>query len=95
MNFGLLPGFDVGELSEDGPDDFEGLDASAAHIANLLSTEPADGKSCICLHHSVCITFSELHNFKFDIFHMKKIIIRKKAYRSFTLQLLHLDKNVD
>ncbi|KZV56075.1 acyl-protein thioesterase 2-like [Dorcoceras hygrometricum] len=37
-------GFDVGELSEDGPDDFEGLDASAAHIANLLSTEPADIK---------------------------------------------------
>ncbi|KAI9161218.1 hypothetical protein LWI28_015525 [Acer negundo] len=34
--------FDVGELSEDGPDDWEGLDASAAHIANLLSTEPAD-----------------------------------------------------
>ncbi|RYQ96122.1 hypothetical protein Ahy_B08g091664 isoform B [Arachis hypogaea] len=25
-------------------DDWEGLDASAAHIANLLSTEPADGK---------------------------------------------------
>ncbi|GAB4850101.1 hypothetical protein Ancab_029400 [Ancistrocladus abbreviatus] len=27
-----------------GTDDFEGLDASAAHIANLLSTEPADVK---------------------------------------------------
>ncbi|KAL5575628.1 hypothetical protein UlMin_017327 [Ulmus minor] len=36
--------FDVGELSEEGPDDWEGLDASAAHIANLLSTEPADVK---------------------------------------------------
>ncbi|CAL5339011.1 unnamed protein product [Camellia sinensis] len=34
--------FDVRELSEDSPDDFEGLDASVAHIANLLSTEPAD-----------------------------------------------------
>ncbi|KAF7123761.1 hypothetical protein RHSIM_Rhsim12G0193600 [Rhododendron simsii] len=34
--------FDVGELSEDSPDDFEGLDASATHIANLLSGEPAD-----------------------------------------------------
>jgi len=33
----------MGELSEDGPDDWEGLDASASHIANLLSTEPADG----------------------------------------------------
>lgn len=36
--------FDVGEISEDGPDDFEGLDASAAHIANFLSTEPASIK---------------------------------------------------
>ncbi|CAA7409910.1 unnamed protein product [Spirodela intermedia] len=36
--------FDVGELSEDGPDDVEGLDASAAHVANLLSTEPSDIK---------------------------------------------------
>ncbi|KAI3982051.1 hypothetical protein MKX01_018957 [Papaver californicum] len=36
--------FDVGELSEDGPDDIEGLDASAAHVANLLSTEPNDIK---------------------------------------------------
>ncbi|GER44139.1 alpha/beta-Hydrolases superfamily protein [Striga asiatica] len=36
--------FDVGELSEDSPDDFEGLDGSASHIANLLSTEPADIK---------------------------------------------------
>ncbi|KAM7475919.1 hypothetical protein LguiB_023162 [Lonicera macranthoides] len=36
--------FDVGELSEDGPDDIEGLDASVTHIANLLSTEPADIK---------------------------------------------------
>ncbi|XP_072966139.1 uncharacterized protein [Typha angustifolia] len=36
--------FDVGDLSEEGPDDVEGLDASAAHVANLLSTEPADIK---------------------------------------------------
>ncbi|KAM7260284.1 hypothetical protein ACFE04_016025 [Oxalis oulophora] len=36
--------FDVGDLSEDGPDDLEGLDASAAHVANLLSTEPRDVK---------------------------------------------------
>lgn len=36
--------FDVAEISEDSPDDLEGLDASAAHIANLLSTEPADVK---------------------------------------------------
>ena len=37
-----ISGFDVGDLSEDGPEDLEGLDASAAHVANLLSTEPAD-----------------------------------------------------
>ncbi|XP_031473457.1 uncharacterized protein LOC116245959 isoform X1 [Nymphaea colorata] len=36
--------FDVGDLSEEGPADVEGLDASAAHVANLLSTEPADIK---------------------------------------------------
>lgn len=36
--------FDVGEISEDGPDDVEGMDATAAHIANLLSTEPTDIK---------------------------------------------------
>lgn len=35
-------GFDVGDLSESGPEDIEGMDASAAHIANLLSAEPAD-----------------------------------------------------
>lgn len=34
----------MGEISEDLHDDTEGLDASAAHIANLLSTEPTDGK---------------------------------------------------
>ncbi|KAK9274372.1 hypothetical protein L1049_019186 [Liquidambar formosana] len=36
--------FDVGEISEDASVDLEGLDASAAHVANLLSTEPADIK---------------------------------------------------
>ncbi|KAG5020082.1 hypothetical protein AAZX31_06G203400 [Glycine max] len=45
--FGGFPStawFDVGDISEDAPDDLEGLDASAAHVANLLSTEPADIK---------------------------------------------------
>ncbi|EXB37900.1 Acyl-protein thioesterase 2 [Morus notabilis] len=37
-------GFNVGDLSEDAPDDLEGLDAAAAHVANLLSNEPADIK---------------------------------------------------
>ncbi|XP_038886097.1 acyl-protein thioesterase 2-like isoform X1 [Benincasa hispida] len=36
--------FDVGDISEDSPDDLEGLDAAASHVANLLSTEPADIK---------------------------------------------------
>lgn len=38
----IISGCDVGEISEDVPDDLEGLDAAAAHVANLLSTEPAD-----------------------------------------------------
>jgi hypothetical protein len=36
-------GFDVDETSLEGRDDIEGLDASAAHVANLLSSEPSDG----------------------------------------------------
>uniref|UniRef100_A0A8R7P881 Phospholipase/carboxylesterase/thioesterase domain-containing protein n=1 Tax=Triticum urartu TaxID=4572 RepID=A0A8R7P881_TRIUA len=36
--------FDVDDTSVDGRDDIEGLDASAAHIANLLSSEPSDVK---------------------------------------------------
>lgn len=39
-----ISGCDVGEISEDAPDDLEGLDAAAAHVANLLATEPADSK---------------------------------------------------
>ncbi|CAL0320085.1 unnamed protein product [Lupinus luteus] len=45
--FGGFPStawFDVQDLTEDAPDDLEGLDASAAHVVNLLSTEPADIK---------------------------------------------------
>lgn len=37
-------GCDVTELSENAKDDLEGLDASAAHVASLLSTEPANSK---------------------------------------------------
>jgi hypothetical protein len=36
-------GFDVEETSLDGRDDSEGLDASAAHVASLLSSEPSEG----------------------------------------------------
>ncbi|KAL0447504.1 UNVERIFIED_CONTAM: Acyl-protein thioesterase 1 [Sesamum latifolium] len=45
--FGGFPStawFDAVDVSEDAPDDLDGLDASAAHVANLLSTEPADIK---------------------------------------------------
>ncbi|XP_020590396.1 acyl-protein thioesterase 2-like isoform X2 [Phalaenopsis equestris] len=45
--FGGFPStawFDVADLSEDAPDDIEGMDASAAHVAKLLSAEPTDIK---------------------------------------------------
>ncbi|XP_042386054.1 acyl-protein thioesterase 2-like [Zingiber officinale] len=42
--FACTAWFDVTEIKEDGPDDVDGLDASAAHIANLLSSEPSDVK---------------------------------------------------
>lgn len=38
----IMSGFDVEDVSESGSDDLEGLDASAGHIANLLSSEPSD-----------------------------------------------------
>ncbi|GAU11059.1 hypothetical protein TSUD_113520 [Trifolium subterraneum] len=67
----VLGGFDVGELSEDGPDDWEGLDASASHIANLLSTEPADVKvgiggfsmgAAIALYSATCYAMGRYSN---------------------------------
>ncbi|KZV37792.1 acyl-protein thioesterase 2-like [Dorcoceras hygrometricum] len=36
--------FDAQDISDDVSDDMQGLDASAAHVANLLLTEPADIK---------------------------------------------------
>lgn len=39
----MSSGFDAKDISEDGDEDQEGLDVSAAHVANLLSTEPCDG----------------------------------------------------
>ncbi|XP_072993987.1 uncharacterized protein [Typha latifolia] len=36
--------FGARDLSDDGSDDLEGMDASAAHVANLLSAEPPDVK---------------------------------------------------
>lgn len=49
----IMSGFDVEDVSESGSDDLEGLDASAGHIANLLSSEPSgsmcDGFQCYSL----------------------------------------------
>ncbi|KAI4355712.1 hypothetical protein L6164_004459 [Bauhinia variegata] len=63
--------FDAGELSEEGPDDWEGLDASSAHIANLLSTEPPDVKvgiggfsmgAAIALYSATCFAMGRYGN---------------------------------
>lgn len=48
--FGGFPStawFDVQDLSEDAPDDQEGLDATTAHVVNLLSNEPDDVKLAV------------------------------------------------
>ncbi|KAH7848460.1 hypothetical protein Vadar_002995 [Vaccinium darrowii] len=48
--FGGFPStawFDVKDLSENAIDDLEGLEASAAHVASLLSTEPAEIKLAV------------------------------------------------
>ncbi|XWS71967.1 hypothetical protein CRYUN_Cryun02cG0000100 [Craigia yunnanensis] len=72
--FGGFPStawFDVGDLSEDAPDDIEGLDAAAAHVANLLSTEPADIKlgvggfsmgAATLLYSATCFTHGKYGN---------------------------------
>ncbi|KAF3662415.1 cysteine-rich polycomb-like family protein [Capsicum annuum] len=63
--------FDVGDISENAPDDLEGLDFSAAHVANLLSTEPADVKLCVggfsmgaatALYSATCHAFRQYGN---------------------------------
>ncbi|XWS26953.1 hypothetical protein CRYUN_Cryun26dG0074600 [Craigia yunnanensis] len=72
--FGGFPStawFNVGDLSEDAPDDIEGLDAAAAHVANLLSTEPADIKlgvggfsmgAATSLYSATCFTHGKYGN---------------------------------
>ncbi|KAL6981260.1 lysophospholipase, partial [Sarracenia purpurea var. burkii] len=65
--------FDVGDLSEEGPDDFEGLDALVAHIANLLSAEPADSKFLLDLLNNrlqVILQFQHSHLYRY---HGKKV----------------------
>lgn len=62
---------DVGEITEYAPDDLEGLDASAAHIASLLSAEPPDVKVGIggfnmgavtALYSAICQTVGRFAN---------------------------------
>ncbi|KAL3837805.1 hypothetical protein ACJIZ3_022396 [Penstemon smallii] len=69
--FNCTAWFDVGELTEDGPDDFEGLDASAAHVANLLTIEPADVKlgiggfgfgAALALYSATCFARGQYEN---------------------------------
>ncbi|CAL5397105.1 unnamed protein product [Camellia sinensis] len=50
--FGGFPStawFDISDLSENAQNDIEGLDASAAHVASLLSTEPTDIQKSLVL----------------------------------------------
>ncbi|XP_074584903.1 uncharacterized protein LOC141840735 [Curcuma longa] len=63
--------FDVAEIKEDAPDDVDGLDASAAHIANLLSSEPSDVKlgiggfsmgAATALHSAACFAYGKYGN---------------------------------
>ncbi|KAL0330229.1 UNVERIFIED_CONTAM: Acyl-protein thioesterase 1 [Sesamum radiatum] len=63
--------FDAQDITEDAPDDLEGLDASAAHVANLLSTEPADIKlgiggfsmgAATALYSATCHIFGQYGN---------------------------------
>ncbi|KAK3134724.1 hypothetical protein QOZ80_5BG0409910 [Eleusine coracana subsp. coracana] len=63
--------FDVEDTSVDGRDDIEGLDASAAHIANLLSSEPSDVKlgiggfsmgAAVALHSAACYAHGKFTN---------------------------------
>ncbi|XBI60241.1 hypothetical protein VPH35_041194 [Triticum aestivum] len=51
---------DVEETSVDGPDDVQGLDASAAHIANLLSSEPSDAATAF--HSAACYAHGRFSN---------------------------------
>jgi hypothetical protein len=61
FSFSRIIGFDVADLSEDSPDDVEGLDSSAAHVANLLSTEPADS---MVPRHFLFIYFLHTHSYQ-------------------------------
>uniref|UniRef100_A0A0D6QZF9 Phospholipase/carboxylesterase/thioesterase domain-containing protein n=1 Tax=Araucaria cunninghamii TaxID=56994 RepID=A0A0D6QZF9_ARACU len=72
--FGGFPStawFDVTDLSEDAATDLEGLDCSAAHVANLLSTEPPEIKlgvggfsmgAAVALYSATCCVVGKYSN---------------------------------
>ncbi|KAG9139846.1 hypothetical protein Leryth_024547 [Lithospermum erythrorhizon] len=74
--FGGFPStawFDISEISENGKDDVEGLDATAAYVSSLLATEPPDIKLAIggfsmgaaaSLHSATCFVHGKYHNGK-------------------------------
>uniref|UniRef100_A0A803MGF9 Phospholipase/carboxylesterase/thioesterase domain-containing protein n=1 Tax=Chenopodium quinoa TaxID=63459 RepID=A0A803MGF9_CHEQI len=76
-------GFDVTEISEDSQEDLKGLDASALHIANLLSTEPADVKlgiggfsmgAAVGLYSASCFAVGKYANGNFYPINLRAIV---------------------
>ncbi|PKA64688.1 lysophospholipase II [Apostasia shenzhenica] len=75
--------FDVGEFSENGPDDLEGLDASAIHVANLLSAEPNGTKlgvggfsmgASASLYSAACCTYGRFGNGNLYPFNISAVV---------------------
>ncbi|XP_024959596.1 acyl-protein thioesterase 2-like [Cynara cardunculus var. scolymus] len=84
--FGGFPSnawFDVSDLSEDAKQDVEGLDASAAHVLSLLSTEPSDIKlgvggfsmgAATALYFASCFVHGKLGNDNAYTTHLDAVI---------------------
>ncbi|KAG6505914.1 hypothetical protein ZIOFF_031227 [Zingiber officinale] len=69
--FSCTAWFNVWDIAQDGPDDTEGIDASAVHIANLLSSEPPDAKlgiggfsmgAATALYSATCFAYGRFGN---------------------------------
>ncbi|XP_074573779.1 uncharacterized protein LOC141830193 isoform X2 [Curcuma longa] len=63
--------FNVWDMAQDGPDDAEGIEATATHIANLLSSEPPDAKlgiggfsmgAATALYSATCFAYGRFGN---------------------------------
>lgn len=85
-------GFDLTEISENAADDIEGLDAAAAHVANMLSTEPENSMNL-----SQHFPFTELINsdtqlnlflFSFKIKRLSYLLSFKLPWFSTVMSLL-------